>query len=207
MLYYRRLQLKQTIHYVFPISIQQELFPPHFTRWNQWKSEKNVWGLSVWNKLKVLFVILLACVPARLLLRRCLQHISSRYLLFWSDGQHVQGKLLGMCLPVYFSCKSSERHTSTRQPFLTHLSLDSISALTANLLCDYVQRKLHNATGIEETAYRKNGSSFKDQGQDQSGIITRNRIPAPPKRSRLSKAKGYKLSGLLTCSCELNSPY
>lgn len=133
MLYWKRSQLRQKIHYIFPISIQQELFPPHFMRWNEWKSEKNVWAilkpyLNVWNKLKVLFCDF-TCVPASSLFCRCLQHVSSRCLLFRSDGQHVQGKLLGMCLPIYFSCKSSERHTSTHQPFLTYWSLDSIGAL------------------------------------------------------------------------------
>lgn len=43
-----------------------------------------------------------SCVPARPLFCRCLQHISCGHLLVESYGQHKQGKLSGMCLPIFF---------------------------------------------------------------------------------------------------------
>lgn len=157
--------LRQKVCYIFPFNIQRELFPPHITKLNQWKMwEKCVRPYpNAWNVLASP-ICHNSCMPVRSLFCRCLQHISCRRLLIESDGQYKQGKLSGMCVPIFifFWCKSNKSHTSTHEPFLTYLSLDGIAGLTASLLCDDVLKKPHKATGIRETAYKETGSSFRD---------------------------------------------
>lgn len=123
--------------------------------------------------LQVLFVIFHACLRGH-----CSIDVYNTSIVgvFPSDQMVIVSKAscqAHACLFNHFLCKSSKIHTSTHVPFLTYLSLDSISAITASLLCDHVLKKLHKPTGIKETAYRKSSSSFKGQGQDQSKIVTR----------------------------------